>query len=353
MPILPSPYDADMTLPSPSTLDPRDAPTLRWGVLGAGGIAASMVGALLEGTGQRVVAVGSRDLDRGRAFAERFGIGTAHGSYEDLVADPEVDAIYVASPHSEHRAHALLAIEAGKHVLVEKAFTRNAAEAREVLAAADAARVTCVEAMWSRFLPAYDVVRRSVADGLLGEVRLVEADHGQLLYPDGPARLSKPELAGGALLDLGVYPLHLAAMLLPDIAHVSAVGVLTDLGVDEQESITLRGPSGELAALTATMSASTPTIASIAGTRGRLELARHFYRPSEIRLVDPAGQVLDTWRGAEEDARLGLRYEAVELARLVADGRRESSLLPWAETLRVMELMDEIRAQLGVVLPGE
>lgn len=353
MPILPSPYDADMTLPSPSTLDPRDAPVLRWGVLGSGGIAASMVRALLEGTGQRVVAVGSRDLERARGFADRFGIATAHGSYEDLVGDPEVDAVYVASPHSEHRAHALLAIGAGKHVLVEKAFTRNGAEAREVLAAAEAAGVTCVEAMWSRFLPAYDVVRRTVEEGLLGELRLVEADHGQLLYPDGPARLSRPELAGGALLDLGVYPLHLAAMLMPQIELVSAVGALTDLGVDEQESIALRGPSGEIAALTATMSASTPTTAVVAGTRGRLELARHFYRASEIRLVDPAGEMIDTWRGSEEDARLGLRYEAVELARLVADGRHESPLLPWSETLRVMDLMDEVRAQLGVVLPGE
>ncbi|MFS0887154.1 Gfo/Idh/MocA family protein [Aeromicrobium sp. 179-A 4D2 NHS] len=342
-----------MSLPAPRTPDPLDAPVLRWGVLGAGGIATTMTTALLEGTRQQVVAVGSRDLERARTFADRFGIARAHGSYEDLVADPEVDAVYVATPHSEHRAHALLAIAAGKHVLVEKAFTRNAAEAREVIDAAGAAGVTCVEAMWSRFLPGYDVIRRSVEEGLLGEVRLIEADHGQLLYPDGPARLSRPELAGGALLDLGVYPIHLAAMLLPDIEQITAVGTLTPLGVDEHETISLRDASGAIAALSATMSASTATIGSVAGTTARIELARHFYRPSELRLVDPTGRVVDTWHADEADARLGLRHEAAELARLVEDGRRESPLLPWSETLRVMGLMDEVRSRLGVVLPGE
>jgi predicted dehydrogenase len=342
-----------MTLPASRIRDPREAPPLRWGILGAGGIAATMTTALLEGTRQHVVAVGSRSHDRARAFAGRFGVAGAHGTYEDLVADPEVDAVYVATPHSEHREHALLAIAAGKHVLVEKAFTRNAREANEVLAAAEAAGVTCIEAMWSRFLPGYDVVRRAVQDGLLGEVRLIEADHGQRLYPDGPARLATRELAGGALLDLGVYPLHLAAMLMPRIDVVRAVGTLTPLGVDEQESVTLRDYSGTVAALTACMSTTTPTIASIAGTEARIDLAGPFYRPTSIRLVDPAGRTLDTWVPQTADAHLGLRFEAAELARCVAQGARESPLLPWAETRRVMALMDEVRAQLGVVLPGE
>ncbi|GAA3545411.1 oxidoreductase [Aeromicrobium flavum] len=342
-----------MVLPAPRTPDPREAPPLRWGILGAGGIAAAMTTALLEGTRQQVVAVGSRDHDRARAFADRLGVARAHGSYEDLVADPEVDVVYVATPHSEHRDHALLAIAAGKHVLVEKAFTRNAREADEVLAAAEAAGVTCLEAMWSRFLPGYDVVRRAVEEGLVGNMRLIEADHGQLLYPNGPARLATPELAGGALLDLGVYPLHLAAMLLPDIASVRAVGTLTPLGVDEHESVSLRDASGAVAALTACMSATTPTVASIAGTQARLDLAGPFYQPTAIRLVDPAGVTLDTWAPETPDAHLGLRFEAAELARCVEQGRRESPLLPWTETRRLMALMDEVRAQLGVVLPDE
>ncbi|MCD9154873.1 Gfo/Idh/MocA family protein [Aeromicrobium duanguangcaii] len=342
-----------MALPSARTPDPRDAPALRWGILGAGHIAAAMTEALLEGTTQQVVAIGSRDHERARRFAERFSLARAHGSYEELVADPEVDVVYVATPHSEHRDHALLAIAAGKHVLVEKAFTRTTDEAAEVLAAAEAAGVTCVEAMWSRFLPGYDVVRRTVEEGVLGDVRLIEADHGQLLYPDGPARLAAPELAGGALLDLGVYPVHLAAMLMPLIEDVRAVGTLTPLGVDEHETIALRGAEGTVAALTACMSASTPTTAGIAGTRARLELAGPFYQPTAIRLADPTGRTLEVWEPEVSEGHLGLRYEAVELARCVADGRRESSLLPWDETLRVMGLMDEVRAQLGVHLPGD
>lgn len=316
-----------MHLPPPRTPDPQDAPRLRWGILGAGGIAASMVEALQEGTTQQVVAIGSRDVNRARAFAERFGIQRAHGSYDELVADREVDAVYVATPHSEHREHALLAIAAGRNVLVEKAFTRNAREAREVLAAAEAAGVTCLEAMWSRFLPGYDVVRRAVEDGLLGDLRVIEADHGQQLYPNGPARMSTPELAGGALLDLGVYPLHLAAMLMPQIEEVTAVGTLTPLGVDEQEAVGLRDTSGAVAAISASMSARTPTIASVSGTQGRLDLGGRFYRPRSIRLTDVTGQVRDVWEHRAEDARIGLRYEAVELARCVAAGRRESPLL--------------------------
>ena len=159
-----------------------------------------MTTALLEGTGQRVAAVGSRDAGRAKSFADRFSIARSYGSYEDLVADDDIDAIYIASPHSEHRSHALLAINAGKAVLVEKAFTRNAAEAREVIAAAEANAVTCVEAMWSVFLPGYDVVRRCVGAGMLGDLEHIVADHGQRLYPDGPPRLAAPELAGGALL---------------------------------------------------------------------------------------------------------------------------------------------------------
>lgn len=340
-------------LPSPRTLDARDAPVLRWGVLGCGRIAASMVTALREGTDQRVVAVGSRDLARARRFADRFSIGRAHGSYADLVADEEVDAIYVATPHSEHHAHALLAIGAGKHVLVEKAFTRNAAEARDVLDAARAAGVTCVEAMWSRFLPGYDVIRRAVEEDVIGRLRTIVADHGQRLHPDGPARLARPELAGGALLDLGVYPIHLAAMLMPRVDQLTAVGTLTDLGVDEQEVVGLRDASGVVAAVSATMTARTPTRAVISGTRARLEIGDVFYRPTWVRLVGLDGEEIDVWRETPGDTAIGLRHEAVELARCVGAGRAESALLPWAETLRVMELMDRVRAQIGMVLPGE
>lgn len=336
-------------LPTPRTLDPRDAPSLRWGILGPGYIAAEMVAALQHGTGQRVVAVGGRSAERAAAFATQHGI-EASGDQDWLLAQ-DVDAVYVASPHSAHHEQALAAIAAGRGVLVEKAFTRNAGEAVEVLEAARHAGVAVAEAMWSRFLPGYDVVRQAVERGVLGELRSVTADHGQRLWPNGPARLAEPSLAGGALLDLGVYPIHLAAMLLPEVESVHAVGARTPLGVDEQEVVTLAGPGGVLATCQASMSAKSPTTAVIAGTEARLELDGDFYRPTTIRLVAPDGEVLDVFEPEERDH--GLRYEAVALARTIAAGEQETPEVPWSETLRVMRIMDDVRGQLGVVLPGE
>src|SRR5581483_8289762 len=183
-----------MTLPASRVPDPLDAPPLRWGVLAPGGIARDWTAALHATTSSRVVAVGSRSLARAQVFAAEFGVERSYGSYEALVADDGVDAIYVASPHSEHHDHALLALAGGKPVLVEKAFTRNAAEAEAVIASAAARCLLVVEAMWTRFLPHIDVVRRCLEDELLGEVVAVEADHGQLLYPGGPVRLADPAL---------------------------------------------------------------------------------------------------------------------------------------------------------------
>lgn len=341
-----------MRLPAPGTPDPFDAPVLRWGILGSGNIAAVMARSLAEGTSQRLEAVGSRSLERSRAFADQHGVARAHGSYEDLVADPGIDAVYVATPHSEHLAHALLAIGAGKHVLVEKAFTRDGAQARQVFEAARAAGVTCLEAMWSRFLPGYDVIRRSVEAGSIGRLRTVDADLGRRLYPDGPDRLARPELAGGALLDLGVYPLHLAMMLVPQVDDLRVVGSLTDLGVDEQETVSWRGADAALATCTASMTARSPSTAVIAGTEARLDVAGPFYRPTTIALVDRHEQVVDTW-STDDDLTIGLRYEAAELARCAVDGTLESALLPWSQTVAVMDLMGRVRREIGVRFPGE
>ncbi|WP_427384023.1 Gfo/Idh/MocA family protein [Janibacter sp. G56] len=346
-----------LTLPLPRTPEPADAPALRWGVLGAGGIAASFVDALAT-TQQVVAAVGSRDVAKAQAFidAHLAGRGTetrAHGSYEDLVADPDVDVVYVATPHSEHRDHALLAIDAGKHVLVEKAFARNATEAREIVAAARERGVFAMEAMWSRFLPHYDVVRQSLELGLLGDVETVIADHGQLLYPDGPQRMSDPALAGGALLDLGIYPVSFAAFVLGDISSVHAVGTLTDAGVDAQCSIVLTSPTRTHASLSTTMTARTPTTASINGTAARLEIDGDFYMPNVVRLLGTDNTVLDEVALDPTERHRGLRFEAAEVARCVTAGLTESPLLPLDETVRIMEILDEVRDAVGVVYPGE
>src|SRR6478672_10179323 len=290
------PIDVPLQLPEPRTPDPHDAPAIRWGVLAPGGIAHAFADAVAVGTSSSVVAVGSRSRERAQDFADEFAVPRAYGSYEELVADTEVDAVYVASPHSEHRDHALLAIEAGKPVLVEKAFTRNAAEAREVLAAAAEQNLLVVEAMWSRFLPHYDVVRHVVETGLIGELVAVFADHGQRLYPGGPARLSQPELAGGALLDLGVYPVSFADLVLgaPSAVTATATGTLTDLGVDATTTITVTGAGGGHGVLSCTMAAVTPGTAVVARTEARLELSGAFYGAgSTIRLVSHTNELID------------------------------------------------------------
>lgn len=343
---------APLALAAPTVPDPMDAPAIRWGILAPGGIAHRFAEAVAHGTRSRVVAVGSRSAARAAEFASRHDIERAHGSYADLVDDPDVDAVYVASPHSEHHEHALLALRAGRPVLVEKAFTRSLAEAEEVLAAAEAAGLLAAEAMWSRYLPTYDVVRRTVAAGTLGEVLLVEADHGQPLWPDGPARLSQPELAGGALLDLGVYPVSFADHVLGGLTDVSARGVLTDLGVDATTTVDARGPGGELARVWCTMAGASACPARVVGTRARLEVTGRFYNASStVRLVGPDEAVLDEFVPDVVDH--GFRYEAAEVARALAEGRRETWSMPWDATRRVMGVMDEVRRQVGVVYPGE
>ncbi|CCH75867.1 GFO/IDH/MOCA family oxidoreductase [Nostocoides japonicum T1-X7] len=340
-----------LTLPEPRTPDPMDAPPLRWGILAPGGIARTMAAALRAATRQEIVAVGSRDLGRARAFADEFGIGTAYGSYAELVADPSVDVVYVASPHSEHRDQTLLALDAGKHVLVEKAFARNRTEALEMVERARSRGLFLMEALWTRFLPHVDVIRRSLEEGLLGDLVTVFADHGQPLHPGGPRRLADPVLAGGALLDLGVYPLHFADLVLGGLESVSTVGALTAEGVDAQEAMTVVGPSGALGVLHATMLAKTPTTASVVGSLARIDVdGDRFYGPSDLTLATRGG-VLDTWQPPSRDH--GLHFEAAEVARCITAGRTESPLLPLDTTLRVMAAMDAVRRDLGVVYPGE
>jgi predicted dehydrogenase len=338
-------------LAAPAVPDPMEAPPVRWGVLGPGHIAAAFTTAVREGTRSQVVAVGSRAPERARAFADEHGVGRAHGSYEALVADDAVEAVYVASPHSEHHAHALLALRAGKPVLVEKAFTRNLAETDEVLGVAGDSGLLAAEAMWSRYLPSYDVVRRTVAAGTLGELVLVQADHGQRLYPDGPRRLSDPALAGGALLDLGVYPVAFADDVLGALDAVAARGVLSPDGVDVTVGVT--GRAGDaLARMTATMAAATGCTAVVAGTAARLELGSRFYGSgATLRLVGPDDRVLDTWEPEHRDH--GFRFQVAEVARALAAGRTETWSVPWQATRRVMAVMDDVRRQVGVRYPGE
>lgn len=341
-----------LALPTPRTPDPLDAPVLRWGILAPGLIAGLFAEGLSKHTRQRITAVGSRSLSRAERFASQVGGATAYGSYAELVADPEVDVVYVASPHSEHREHALLAIAAGKHVLVEKAFTRNAAEAREVVAAARAAGVLVLEAMWTRFLPHVDVVRQLLEDGTLGEITTVMADHGQWFAADASSRLFDPALAGGALLDLGIYPVSFASFALGTPASVIATGKLAFTGVDGQVSTVLNAPDGAQALVNTTLFAKTPTTAAIVGTEARIEIDGDFYAPSRVSLISRSGRRLE-WDANVIRGHEALCFQACAVARLVADGALESPLMPTSETVSILQTTDEIRRQLGVRYPGE
>lgn len=347
-----------LSLPHPRHPDPADAPALRWGILAPGWIASNFARAVHTHTAQRVVAVGSRSASRAEEFAARFEIPRAHEGYEAVLADREVDAVYVASPHSEHREQALAAIAAGKHVLVEKAFTRNAAEAREVIAAGRAAGVLVMEAMWSRYLPHVDVLRQLLDDGALGDVHRVEADFGSRAQVPPTHRLLDPALAGGVLLDLGVYPLafasfvarHAGAGPLPAGAGLQVAGALAPTGVDAQVSLQIA--VGHLhAALFTTMLAETPQTATVSGSLARVALGHKFYAPGPLTLT--RGTETVTWDENRIVDLDGLAFQAAALARFVAEGRTESPLQPLAETLEILEVADAARATLGVRYPHE
>jgi predicted dehydrogenase len=312
---------------------------VRWGIIGTGGIARAFARELTRTDSGTVAAVGSRSLETARAF----GAGRPHGSYEALVGDPGVDAVYVGTPHPFHHANARLALEAGKPVLVEKAFTINAAEARDLVGLAREQRLFLMEAMWTRFLPHMAEIRRMLAAGELGELVTVQADHGQWFALDPFHRLFNPQLGGGALLDLGVYPVSFASMVLGTPDRVIALGTPAFTGVDGQTSILLGYPSGAQSVINCTSAAKSPTRAAIVGTEARIEIGQRWYGQTAFDLIPRDGEP----RRYEAGVPSGLRFEADEVARCLAEGLLESPLMPLDETVSIMETMDEVLAQVA------
>ena len=319
--------------------------TVRWGVIGTGGIARSFVGDCVA-AGVEFTAVGSRTLESAQAFAAEFGISTAHGSYQDLVADDRVDAVYVATPHNRHAEDALLAIQAGKHTLVEKAFTITQAEARTVVDAARDAGVAVMEAMWTRFLPQMAMIREVVAEGRIGRPVLVEATHHQALPTDPRHRLRDPALGGGALLDLGIYPLSFAVDVLGVPTSVVAAGTLSEQGVDTQMGLVLTHRGGAQSMLHFGMDVRSPNTASVIGEAGRIDLDSTWYTPTTWRIRDTDGTVVEEYDGREELAGYG--HEARGFEALIASGDHQGGPMPPEETVAIMGVMDEARRQVGV-----
>lgn len=320
-----------------------------WGILGPGGIAQAFAKDLTFIEGHTIGAVGSRSITKAQSFAKTFG-GTAYGSYEELVADPDIDAIYVATPHPAHHDNVILALNAGKPVLCEKPFAVNAKQAQAMVEAAAHNKVALMEAMWARFLPHYAKVRQIVESAVLGPILSIHADHGQRLADRGIARLVEPQLAGGALLDLGIYPISFAHMILGNPASITATAVMTDKGVDAQTSVIFNYDSGAQAVLTTTMVEQTPCRAVVAGLNGWLEIDRTFYNPASMRVVLNDGSVTEypsTYIGH------GLREQAESFKQLVQSGLLESNLLTWKDTVDIMKSMDTVRSQIGLKYPFE
>ena len=340
------------SLPKPIVLDSTTAPVLRWGIIGPGGIAHTFAQGLLGNTNQKLVAVASRDLARGQAFASAYDIGEVFTDMRAMVASASVDAVYVATPHKYHFAHAMVAINAGKHVLVEKPFTTTAADARALLDAAATAGVFIMEAMWSKYLPQYDIVRQLVADGVFGDIIQIHADHGQDI--DHIERVSDPE-GGGGLFDLGIYPIAFASTVFSEIPRVTASGSLTASGVDAQASVILDYPGGAQAVLSSTILAWTPTRASIGGTEAMLELNPGFYQPTGLTLFPQGGPGEPLmWRDESGiGIDLGLSYETTAFAHYVGEKQGESPLHSHNEVVQNMDIIDQARHDIGAFLPGE
>lgn len=308
--------------------------------MGAGGIAKTFARDL-QGTHHEIAAIGSRSLERAKAFGfgERF-----YGSYEELVHDSDIDAIYIATPHSHHYENALLSLSAGKPALVEKAFTLTSGQARSIIALAQDQKLALMEAMWTRFLPHMIEIKSMVARGDLGQIISLNAHHGQNIPRSVAERLWNPELGGGALLDLGIYPISFAYFILGKPDRVTSRAHLTDEDIDAHTSAIFEYRNGAHAHLDCTMLAATSNTATISGTEGRIEIAAPFLAPSSYSVIRGDSRI-----DVKQDYPYGgWREEAFEFERLVRGGLIESPQMPLHETLSIMETMDEIRRQCGI-----
>ncbi|GGS74627.1 oxidoreductase [Streptomyces griseoviridis] len=326
---------------------------MRWGVLATGGMAARFTADLVDLPDAEVVAVASRSEASAKAFAERFGIARAYGGWDALAHDEDVDVVYVATPHSAHRAAAGLCLEAGRNVLCEKPFTLNAREAAELVALARERGSFLMEAMWMSCNPLVRRLKALVDDGAIGEVRTVQADFGlNGAFP--PAhRLRDPAQGGGALLDLGVYPVSFAQLLLGEPDRVTASAVLSEEGVDLQTGALLSWDGGALAALHCSIVGATANSASVTGSAGRIDVPYGFFFPTHFVLHRDGRDPEEFTADPADGPRDSLRHEALEVMRALRAGETESPLLPLDGTLAVMRTLDAVRDRVGVRYPGE
>lgn len=322
---------------------------MKFAVLAPGHIAHSMARAVSEIEKIECYAVASRDYGRAADFAKQWGFEKAYGSYEEMVKDSQVELVYVASPHSHHYEHTRLCLEHGKHVLVEKAFTVNAKQARELIQLSEEKGLLLAEAIWTRYMPSRKMIDDILASGVLGNVTSLTANLGYIL--PHVERMQNPELAGGALLDLGVYPINFALMAFHgSIKEVNAAAIMSPKGVDWMNSITLSFADGKMAVLHSDMLAQTDRQGVISGDKGYLEV-QNINNCEEIRVFNLERKMTASYQVPEQIN--GYEYEVLSCIRAIEEGRTECEEMPHSETLRVMELLDRIREQWGMSYPCE
>ena len=323
---------------------------LRWGILATGFIARLFTNDL-KLNGFTVQAVGSRSQQSADAFAAQFDIPNSHGSYEALAADPEVDVVYVSTPHPLHAEHARLVIEAGKHVFVEKPFTVNAREAQGIADLAAERGVLALEAMWTRYLPHMVRIREIIADGTLGDVRTLLVDHTQKLSDDPLHRINALELGGGALLDLGVYPVSFSWDLFGAPRTIQSTATFKDTGADAQIANIFGYDDRRIASMLSASDTLGPNTAAVIGTSARIEIDSVWYNPTSFRVVAADGTILEQFRS--DVIGRGMHFQAEAVERLVAEGNLRGDLLTIDESVAIMGTLDTIREQIGLRYPGE
>jgi predicted dehydrogenase len=323
---------------------------IRWGILSTGWIAKKFAEGLSVLPDAEIVAVGSRAQETADVFGDEFDVPHRHASYEALAEDPDVDVVYIGTPHPFHKGNSLLCLEAGKAVLCEKPFTINAGEAQQVIALAREKGLFLMEAMWARYIPIIVKLRELLAEGTIGEVRMLTADLGFRPEFDPRSRLFDPQLGGGALLDVGIYPISFASMVLGTPSRIASMATMGQTGVDEQAGIVFGYDEGQLAVLHTGLQANTSIEATVMGTQGKICVHSPWYYGTALTL---------SIEGREDEVielhyeGNGYNFEAAEVMRCLREGKLESKVMPLDETLTIMQTLDAIRAQWDFKYPME
>lgn len=322
---------------------------IKFGILATGNIANSMAKAVQDLDEVECYAAASRSYEKAKDFADKWGFEKAYGSYEELVQDPEVELIYVASPHSHHYSQAKLCLEHGKHVLLEKAFTVNAVQAEELIELAKDKGLLLAEAFWPRYMPTRKILDDLIEQGTIGEVQAVTAEFGAPL--SHIERMWNPELAGGALLDLGVYSINFALQIFTSqVKQIRSDAVMSELGVDQMNGITLKFEDGKVAVLHSNMMACMRNRGVVYGDKGYIELYE-LNNPRTIRVFNEKKELTASYPAPEQVN--GYEYEVLACVKAIRDGQVECREMPHSETLRLMNILDEVRKQWSFVLPCE